>query len=70
MAYKVLNIHRVPGSEPPEFDLFVKETKNTRHEYIGTTKYGTEEAMRKVLAGGGMSAQEIDDVFRRAKTSA
>jgi hypothetical protein len=70
MAYKVLNIHRVPGSDPPEFDLFVKETKNTKRGYIGTTKYGTEEAMRKVLLCGGMSAQEIDDVFRRAKTSA
>jgi|HubBroStandDraft_6_1064221.scaffolds.fasta_scaffold3000323_1 hypothetical protein len=70
MAYKVLNIHKVPGSEPPEYDVFVKDTKITRHDYVGTTKYGTEEAMRKTLAHGGMSLQEIDEVFRRAKTSA
>jgi hypothetical protein len=69
MRYQVLNIHKVPGTEPPEYELFVKDIKNTMHGYIGTTKYGTEEAVRKALARGGMSAQEIDDVFRRAKPS-
>ena len=70
MHFQVLNIHRVPGSEPPEYDIFVKDMKNTMRGYIGTTKYGTEEAMRITLAHGGMSLQEIDDVFRRAKPNA
>jgi hypothetical protein len=69
MSYQVLNIHKVPGSQPPEFDLFVKEAKNTARGYIGTTIYGTEETIRKMLASSGMSAQEIDNVFRRVKAS-
>jgi len=67
MSYQVLNIHMVPGTYPPEFDLFVKETKNTARGYLGTTKYGTEEVLRKMLASSGMPAQEIDSVFRRVK---
>ena len=46
MAYQVLNFHRAPGSELPKYDVFVKDTKLNRHDYIGTTKYGTEETMR------------------------
>jgi hypothetical protein len=34
MVYKVSNIHRVPGSEPQECDLFVMETKNTKHAVL------------------------------------
>jgi len=63
MAYQVLNFHWAPGSELAEYEVFVKDTKITRHDYIGTTKYGIEETMRKASAYGGMSPHEMDEVF-------
>jgi hypothetical protein len=66
MSYHVINLTKVPGTDPQEFQLFVKDTENTKSGYRGRLECGTEEAVREALALGGMAQQQIDLWFRRA----
>ena len=66
MSFHVINLTKVPGTHPQEFQLVVKDTDNTKSGYRSTLKYGAEEVVREALTLGGMAQQEIDFAFRRA----
>ncbi len=67
MSFRVMTLNRIPGTDPQEFHLFLKDTENTHKGYLGRSECGTEEVVRRALALGGMEQQEIDLVFQHPK---
>jgi hypothetical protein len=67
MSYRVMSLDKLLGTDPQEFQLFLKDTENTKKGYVGRTECGTEEVVRKALALGGMKQQELHLAFQRIK---
>jgi hypothetical protein len=63
MSFRVISLTKLPRTDPQQFHLVLKDTRNTIRSYISTSKVGTEEKLREALAGDGMETQEIDRLF-------
>ena len=63
MAFRVMSLTKLPGTDPQQFHLVLKDTRNTSRGYISTSKVGTEEMLREALARGSVEIQEIDRLF-------
>ena len=66
MSYRVISLVKVPGTDPQEFQLFLKDSDNTHAGYLGHTEYGTEEVVREMLSLGGMDPDEVEIALRSA----
>ena len=67
MSFHVINLTKVQGTDPQEFQLLVKDTENTKSGYMGTLDYSTEEVVREALTLRGINAPEIDRLILSAK---
>lgn len=65
MSFRVISLTKLQRTDPQQFHLVSKDTRNTMH--ISTSKVGTEEKLRQALAGDGMETQEIDRLFLSAR---
>ncbi len=61
--YQALGMRKVKETEPPEFEIQVKDTENTTRGYFMTTKYGTESELRMRLKEAGMPEGDINRLF-------
>jgi hypothetical protein len=63
----VISLTKLPRTDPQQFHLVLKDTRNTTRGYISTSKVGTEEVLREALAGDDVETQEIDRLFLSAR---
>jgi hypothetical protein len=64
--FRVLDLRKVPDTDPQEYELWLKDLENTKPGYIGKTHHGSESELRTILTNGGMSEPDIDKLFKQA----
>jgi hypothetical protein len=64
--YQVMGLRKIEGTEPQEFEIRLKDKKNTKPGYLMTTDSGTEPELRARLKESGMHEPDIGRLFKQA----
>lgn len=63
---RVLDLRKVPDTDPQKYELWLKDLENTKPGYTGKTHQGSESELRTMLTNGGMPEPDIEKLFRQA----